>query len=294
MSQMSVYDPSVCASQCDSVSSCKGFTIYYERDPIVQPAAACADPNAQTSVRCAYYSSAVDSKYATNIGEWRSSFAVVIAGANGYSKKAVTTAPVAATTSTSAAASAATTAAASTNPFTILSAYFADSDITTQARANFLVNGQLIVNTTFPGTSLGSTDPWSGNSAKSITILYTYKNETRVFAALQNSGAYTQQAASFSTATAPGSALVPGYTAPTGSAISIAAVVWGPTELTTQSIFTALYSAYSSKSGFAISDDNFGVDTAWGVVKSAVVWYYDAAGALKALVGREDATVYFS
>ena len=84
---LSSYDHTSCAALCDTMSDCKGFTIYYERDPILNPATACPNPDMQTTVRCAFYNQPVSSKFATNVGEWRNSFAVVISGANGYSKK---------------------------------------------------------------------------------------------------------------------------------------------------------------------------------------------------------------
>lgn len=84
--EQSSYNVTACASRCDATAYCKGFSIYYERDPTLQPADACPNPSPLTSIRCTYYTQAVGASYTTNIGEWRDSFAVVIAGANGYTK----------------------------------------------------------------------------------------------------------------------------------------------------------------------------------------------------------------
>jgi len=84
--QMTSYNQAACAATCDSTPYCKGFSIYYERDPTLNPGPACKDPSAMTQIRCAFYTQAVSSNFAVNAGEWRSDFAVVVSGANGYSK----------------------------------------------------------------------------------------------------------------------------------------------------------------------------------------------------------------
>ena len=88
------YDVNACAAFCDSETYCLGFNIYYERDPSVDPAAACPNPPPITNVKCSLYGYNVAAKAATNEGQWRGpqdatgqSFHVVIVGSNGYSKK---------------------------------------------------------------------------------------------------------------------------------------------------------------------------------------------------------------
>ncbi|KAF2242981.1 hypothetical protein BU26DRAFT_123634 [Trematosphaeria pertusa] len=80
------YDVKSCADFCDSEKYCLGFNIYYERDPSVEPADSCANPDPITNVKCALYGYPVASGSATNYGQWRNDFHVVIAGSNGYYK----------------------------------------------------------------------------------------------------------------------------------------------------------------------------------------------------------------
>ncbi|KAI5277001.1 hypothetical protein E4T47_00017 [Aureobasidium subglaciale] len=84
--ELSSYNPSQCAAICDGNSACKGFNIYFERNPKLSPGDGCSNPAPQISVKCAFYSTAVSEAYAVNVGSWRSSFNVVITGANGYTK----------------------------------------------------------------------------------------------------------------------------------------------------------------------------------------------------------------
>ncbi|KAF4554225.1 Hypothetical protein D9617_5g071020 [Elsinoe fawcettii] len=92
-SQLSSYSPATCGAICDSVSSCKSFNLYFERDPTVNPApGSCPNPTAAVSVRCALWGSQIVANQARNVGEWRTDFMVVISGSNGYAKN---TAPAA-------------------------------------------------------------------------------------------------------------------------------------------------------------------------------------------------------
>ncbi|GAM89134.1 hypothetical protein ANO11243_071690 [Dothideomycetidae sp. 11243] len=85
---LATYSPATCSATCDSTAGCAGFTIYYERSPSLQPATGCLNPPMITLIRCAFYSQPINSQYATNVGQWRGTFAVVLAGANGYNKVA--------------------------------------------------------------------------------------------------------------------------------------------------------------------------------------------------------------
>jgi len=305
---VSSYNQSYCASLCDGIIGCQGFDIYFERNPTLTPAASCPDPSSQTTVRCAFYSQYVNATFATNFGEWRNQFGVVVAGGNGYNKIPATKSVFSTSTSksssqmsttalpTSSPASSSVTTSSTTSAitshFTILSAFLADSDITKLAQTNFVVGSQLIVNTTYPSNALGS-DPWVGNNNKFISILYQYKNETRVFAAIENTGVYTQQDAYFAASSAPGSTLTPGYVAPSGSSISIQAIVFGTSQYTAQSLYNTLYADQKSSSSFQFSDAFFGFDPNWGTTKSGIIWYKNASGVLTSLAAREDATVSF-
>ncbi|CAD0051240.1 unnamed protein product [Aureobasidium pullulans] len=84
--ELSAYSPTQCASICDGNAQCKGFNIYFERSPKQLPGDGCSNPAPQVNVRCAFYSTAVSEANAVNVGSWRSSFNVVITGANGYTK----------------------------------------------------------------------------------------------------------------------------------------------------------------------------------------------------------------
>ncbi|KAF2211635.1 hypothetical protein CERZMDRAFT_68374 [Cercospora zeae-maydis SCOH1-5] len=86
------YSPEACAAFCDS-EKCSSFNIYFERAPSVNPntdannqTANCPNPPSTTYIRCALYGAAIDGKGATNSGQFRGQFQVVIAGSNGYSK----------------------------------------------------------------------------------------------------------------------------------------------------------------------------------------------------------------
>ena len=87
------YDVQECADFCDSESFCRGFNIFYERDPKFEPKDGCANPPPVTNVKCSLYGYNVAESAATNEGQWRGpedsngeAFQVVIVGSNGYSK----------------------------------------------------------------------------------------------------------------------------------------------------------------------------------------------------------------
>jgi len=75
------YDVDACAAFCDSEKYCLGFNIYYERDPND-----CDSAKPQTNLKCSIYGYPVAEKSATNQGQFRGDFQVVITGSNGYSK----------------------------------------------------------------------------------------------------------------------------------------------------------------------------------------------------------------
>ena len=75
-----------CADACDSEKYCRGFNIYFERDPSVDPGSNCPNLSSTTNIKCSLYGYPVALKAATNMGQWRQDFQIVIAGSNGYSK----------------------------------------------------------------------------------------------------------------------------------------------------------------------------------------------------------------
>ncbi|KAI9048530.1 hypothetical protein LZ554_007363 [Drepanopeziza brunnea f. sp. 'monogermtubi'] len=86
---ISQYDPVACASYCDKQAGCIAFNLYYERDPSVHPDATdCPDPTSVTNIKCVRWGIAINATTATNTGQYRDSFKVVISGSNGYNKNA--------------------------------------------------------------------------------------------------------------------------------------------------------------------------------------------------------------
>jgi len=83
------YDPAKCAAECDAHYPCQAFNIYFERDPTVNPASACPNPPSLTNIKCTLYGYPVAGGAATNTGQNREQFQVVITGSNGYNKQLV-------------------------------------------------------------------------------------------------------------------------------------------------------------------------------------------------------------
>jgi len=81
---LQTYNPATCANLCNSVAGCTAFNIYYERDPLLNPADACPNPIATTYIKCALYSQPISAATATNNGQYREQFHVVIAGSDGF------------------------------------------------------------------------------------------------------------------------------------------------------------------------------------------------------------------
>lgn len=274
--ELGQYTPSTCAAWCNAQSTCAGFDIYFERDPVLNPAAACLNPAMQTAIRCAFWSTALLPANAVNVGQWRGNFGVLIAGANGYNKGVN---PKTATGTTSVAPH-----------MVILSAMFATEDITAFAQANWIVGNTLVVNTTYDASTWGA-DPWPGNN-KAISILYKYgTNETRIFNSWVSSGIITVPDAYYNAATSTNSQLVPAIAPPAGSNINVVAVTWGETQITTPSVFSSIYSAHSTGTPIPVGNTFFGVDPAYGTVKSAAIWYVNAAGNLLVGTGQEYTTI---
>ncbi|EDU44238.1 hypothetical protein PtrSN002B_001961 [Pyrenophora tritici-repentis] len=80
------YNVDQCAAFCDSEKFCLGFNIFAERDPKYNPAPDCTNPQPITNIKCSLYGYPVTAKTATNQGQWREQFHVVITASNGYSK----------------------------------------------------------------------------------------------------------------------------------------------------------------------------------------------------------------
>lgn len=84
--EMKSYNPADCTAICDKTSGCVGTNLYFERSPALLPAAACPNPAGITLIKCALWGSPVSADKATNYGQWREQFHILIAGSNGYFK----------------------------------------------------------------------------------------------------------------------------------------------------------------------------------------------------------------
>jgi len=82
------YNVQQCADFCNSEKFCLGFNIFAERDPKYNPASGCTNPEPITNIKCSLFGYPVSAKSATNQGQWREQFNVVITASNGYSKLA--------------------------------------------------------------------------------------------------------------------------------------------------------------------------------------------------------------
>ncbi|ESZ96472.1 hypothetical protein SBOR_3094 [Sclerotinia borealis F-4128] len=80
------YDTVDCASYCDQQDGCIAFNIYLERDPSVDPGTNCLNPASTTNFKCVKWGVQISDKTATNVGQYRHEFHVVISGSNGYNK----------------------------------------------------------------------------------------------------------------------------------------------------------------------------------------------------------------
>ncbi|KAI4850606.1 hypothetical protein E4T44_02643, partial [Aureobasidium sp. EXF-8845] len=83
---LSKYDPQQCTAACDKISSCQFANIYYEKDPD-------SNNNPVDVVKCSLYSMPQTNTTATNKGQWRGTFHVLVTGSNGYNKAAAPKTP---------------------------------------------------------------------------------------------------------------------------------------------------------------------------------------------------------
>lgn len=83
------YDTLGCASLCDQASGCVAFNMYAERDPSLDANNAnCPNPPSTTNFKCTLWGAPVCDDEATNFGQYRAQFQVVIAASNAYNKDA--------------------------------------------------------------------------------------------------------------------------------------------------------------------------------------------------------------
>lgn len=83
------FDTLKCQQKCDQADSCYAFNVYFERDPTKEPGyTSCQNPPSTTNIKCALFGAQIDEKTATNAGQWRADFQILIAGSMGYNKLA--------------------------------------------------------------------------------------------------------------------------------------------------------------------------------------------------------------
>ncbi|KAG9605604.1 glycoside hydrolase family 128 protein, partial [Aureobasidium melanogenum] len=190
-------------------------------------------------------------------------------------------------TRTSSSISRTSSAGASSSPIKILSAYFADTNVTAAALKVFSQQGNLVINTDTLLSSLAIDDPWPG-TIKTLSILYTQGGTRYIFTSKEQSGTFN-----VAPSTIPSDAAVPMIGATHGASIDLVAVVWGALQINTTSVFDRLYNQQATRWGFQISDDLFGVDGLPGVAKVGILWFLDESGTLRSVVGREGNWVQF-
>lgn len=89
------YDAQQCANACACTDGCSAFNLYVERDPSLNPTNNdstaptvwgynCPNPASMTSFKCTLWGGPISAADATNYGQYREQFDVVIAGSNGY------------------------------------------------------------------------------------------------------------------------------------------------------------------------------------------------------------------
>ncbi|KAH0025912.1 hypothetical protein KCU78_g4558, partial [Aureobasidium melanogenum] len=86
------YDVTQAAADCKNIAGCKGFNIFYERDPTKDPGSGCPNPASTTVIKVSFWGNLIGENLATNKGQYRDQFQVVIAGSNGYNVDACETA----------------------------------------------------------------------------------------------------------------------------------------------------------------------------------------------------------
>lgn len=100
---LSSYNYKQCAKLCDEEKDfqCKGFNIYYERDPKYQISKSdgsdcyygggkkqcCTNPVSLTNIKCVELSYVPTTDNAKNAGQYQSGFHIVIAGSDGFKKE---------------------------------------------------------------------------------------------------------------------------------------------------------------------------------------------------------------
>jgi len=84
--ELSQYNVTQCTALCDALSACQSVNLFFERAPVINPGVGCENPPSATIIRCSLWGVAINSTMATNVGQWRSNFMVVITGSIAFLK----------------------------------------------------------------------------------------------------------------------------------------------------------------------------------------------------------------
>jgi hypothetical protein len=84
---LETYDLDRCASICDSTKRCNAFNTLFGKSPSLRPGLSCPHPPSVVYIKCALWAGPFANSNATNSGQHRDEFKVVIAGSNGYVRK---------------------------------------------------------------------------------------------------------------------------------------------------------------------------------------------------------------
>lgn len=184
-----------------------------------------------------------------------------------------------------------TASAQMNSPFTIMSMFYADKDVTGSAAANIVSGNRLIIDTNNIWRWAG--DPWGGN-AKSIFMLYMYGAETRTFVAVDGQGTFTISPGSISNA--PMSEIAPTYGQQWGVYnLKIVAAAYGRNAITDTNVWADMYYRARYYGSWPFTNGQFRWDTWVGTVKSGVIWYMDTeSGAFYAMAVRENQVGQFA
>ena len=163
-----------------------------------------------------------------------------------------------------------------------------NTDQSTVARANLYSGNDIVINTNNlygPFTNpFPSTDSWYG-VVPSLSMLFACDAEQRVFINYQGDGTFTIVPGYL--ASSPSTYAVSATTPPSGSTITIYAVVWGIGLITDSSVISALYTAHITGTEFEWSNTFFGTDTWYGHKKTGAIYYTDYNDDLQVIYGKE-------
>lgn len=163
-----------------------------------------------------------------------------------------------------------------------------NTDQSAVARANLYSGSDIVINTNNlygPFTKpYPSSDSWYGVTP-SMSMLFACDAEQRVFIGYQYEGIFTIVPGHL--ASSPSTYAVSATTPPSGSTITIYAVVWGLGLITDSSVISALYAAHIAGTQFEWSNTFFGIDTWYGQKKTGAIYYTDYSDTLRVIYGKE-------